>query len=252
MTELKNRGVNDVFIACVDGLKGFPEAIETAFPRALVQLCIVHLVRLCLNFTSWKQRKQVASSLRPIYTAPTREAAQQALDEFAAVWDKTHPTISQVWRRNWEHITPFFEFPAEIRKVIYTTNAVESLNSSFCAKSSRRAARFPMKRRRSSCCIWRCAITRKNGARCRAGAKRSTAFKSSGRSACRRSKGIDERSFELLCNGAPPQAPGFIALGRSRLLTSAGTGGSRRPVCRSRPCTALGMRPRIALSSGRH
>jgi putative transposase len=130
MTELKTRGVNDVFIACVDGLKGFPEAIETVFPKALVQLCIVHLVRHCLNFVSWKQRKQVASSLRPIYTAPTREAAEQALKEFAAVWDKTHPTIAQVWRRNWERVTPFFEFPPEIRKVIYTTNAVESLNSS--------------------------------------------------------------------------------------------------------------------------
>jgi putative transposase len=130
MTELKNRGVQDVFIACVDGLKGFPDAIETVFPQALVQLCIVHLVRQCLNYVSWKQRRQVAASLRPIYTAPTREAAEAALSEFASVWDPSHPTIGQVWRRNWERITPFFEFPAEIRKVVYTTNAVESLNSS--------------------------------------------------------------------------------------------------------------------------
>jgi putative transposase len=130
MTELKNRGVKDVFIACVDGLKGFPAAIETVFPKALVQLCIVHLVRHCLNFVSWKQRRQVAASLRPIYTAPTREAAELALQEFAAQWDSSHPTIAQVWRRNWEHVTPFFAFPNEILKVIYTTNAVESLNSS--------------------------------------------------------------------------------------------------------------------------
>ncbi len=130
MTELKNRGVQDVFIACVDGLKGFPDAIETVFPQALVQLCIVHLVRQCLNYVSWKQRRQVAASLRPIYTAPTREAAEAALSEFASVWDPSHPTIGEVWRRNWERITPFFEFPAEIRKVVYTTNAVESLNSS--------------------------------------------------------------------------------------------------------------------------
>ena len=119
-----------MFIACVDGLKGFPQAIESVFPKAQTQLCIVHLVRHCLNFVSWKQRKQVAAALRPIYTAPTREAAEQALNEFAAQWDKSHPTIAQVWRRNWEYVTPFFAFPDEIRKVIYTTNAVESLNSS--------------------------------------------------------------------------------------------------------------------------
>jgi putative transposase len=130
LTELRNRGVEDIFIACVDGLKGFPEAIEAVYPKAQVQLCIVHLVRHCLNYVSWKQRKQVASAMRPIYAAPTREAAELALEEFARQWDATHPTISQVWRRNWERVTPFFAFPAEVRKVIYTTNAVESLNMS--------------------------------------------------------------------------------------------------------------------------
>jgi putative transposase len=130
MTELKNRGVQDVFIACVDGLKGFPEAIEAVFPQAQVQLCIVHLIRHCLEYVSWKQKRQVAAVLRPIYTAATREAAELALNEFAATWDQTHPTIAQVWRRNWERVTPFFAYPAEIRKVIYTTNAVESVNSS--------------------------------------------------------------------------------------------------------------------------
>ena len=130
LTELRNRGVQDIFIACVDGLKGFPAAIETVYPQAQVQLCIVHLVRQSLNYVSWKQRKAVASDLRPIYSAPTAEEASRRLEEFAARWDATHPTISQVWRRNWAHVTPFFAFPSDIRRVIYTTNAVESLHMS--------------------------------------------------------------------------------------------------------------------------
>jgi putative transposase len=130
LTELRNRGVSDIFIACVDGLKGFPEAIEAVFPLTLVQLCIVHLVRHSLNYVSWKQRREMAAALKPVYTAATAEAAVLALNEFAAKWDHSHPTISQVWRRNWERVTPFFAFPAEIRKVVYTTNAVESLNMS--------------------------------------------------------------------------------------------------------------------------
>jgi putative transposase len=128
LTEIKNRGVEDIFIACVDGLKGFPEAIELMYPKALVQLCIVHMVRHSLNYVSWKQRRTVAADLRSIYTAPTEQAAELALEQFATKWDASHPTIGQVWRRNWMRITPFFAFPAEIRKVIYTTNAVESLN----------------------------------------------------------------------------------------------------------------------------
>jgi len=120
--------VTDIFIACVDGLKGFPESIATVFPE--VQLCIVHQVRASLNYVSWKQRKAVAADLQPIYRAATVEEAEQRLDEFAAKWDGAYPTISQMWRRNWEHLTPFFAYPADIRKVIYTTNAVESLNMS--------------------------------------------------------------------------------------------------------------------------
>lgn len=128
LTELRNRGVEDIFIACVDGLKGFPEAIEAVFPKTQVQLCVVHMVRHSLTYVSWKQRRTVAADLRQIYSAPTRSAAEQALDEFAQKWDGSHPTISQVWRRNWERITPFFAFPGSVRRVIYTTNAVESLN----------------------------------------------------------------------------------------------------------------------------
>ncbi|MGH9564397.1 MAG: IS256 family transposase [Candidatus Angelobacter sp.] len=130
LTELKNRGVDDVFIVSIDGLKGFPEAIETVFPEAQVQLCIVHQVRGSLNYVSWKHRKEVASDLKPIYRASTVEDAELRLTEFAAKWDKSYPTISQMWRRNWEHLTPFFAYPEDIRKVIYTTNAIESLNMS--------------------------------------------------------------------------------------------------------------------------
>jgi putative transposase len=130
VTELKNRGVQDIFIACVDGLKGLPQAIETVYPKAQVQLCIVHLVRNCLNYVSWRERKAVAADLKPIYRAATSEDAWLQLEVFAEKWDGRYPSISQIWRRNWEQVTPFFAYPAEIRKVIYTTNAVESLNMS--------------------------------------------------------------------------------------------------------------------------
>ncbi len=130
VTELKNRGVQDVFIACVEGLKGRPQAIETVFPKAQVRLCIVHLVRNCLNYVSWKERKAVAADLKPIYRAATSADAWLQLEAFAEKWDGSYPSISQVWRRNWDRVTPFFAYPAEIRKVIYATNAVESLNMS--------------------------------------------------------------------------------------------------------------------------
>jgi putative transposase len=130
LTDLKNRGVADIFIACVDGLTGFPKAIETVFPQAQVQLCIVHQVRASLNYVSWKQRKAVAADLRSIYRATAVEDAFFNLEAFAEKWDGAYPTISQMWRRNWEQLTPFFAYPADIRKVIYTTNAIESLNMS--------------------------------------------------------------------------------------------------------------------------
>ena len=130
LTEIKNRGVADIFIACVDGLKGFPESIAAVFPEAQVQLCVVHQVRASLNYVSWKQRKAVAANLQPVYRSSTVEEAEQRLDEFAAKRDGAYPTISAMWRRNWDHSTPFFAYPADIRKVIYTTNAVESLNMS--------------------------------------------------------------------------------------------------------------------------
>ena len=142
VTELKNRGVQDVFIACVDWLKGFPEAIEVVFPKTAVQLCIVHLVRYSLNYVSWKLRKAVAADLRAVYTAATAEEAAQRLAEFEGKWGEAYPTIGQSWRRNWPRITPFFDYPPEIRKVIYTTNAIESVNMSL-RKVTKNRGSFP-------------------------------------------------------------------------------------------------------------
>jgi putative transposase len=142
LTELKNRGVEDVFIACVDGLKGFPQAIETVYPKTTVQLCIVHMVRASLNYVNWKERKQAAADLKSIYRATTAGEAERQLEMFAARWDMKYPTISAMWRRNWLGIIPFFQFPPEIRKIVYTTNAVESLNMSLRKAIKTRGA-FP-------------------------------------------------------------------------------------------------------------
>jgi putative transposase len=130
LTDLRNRGVKDIFIACVDGLKGFPQAIETVFPLAQVQLCIVHLTRASLNYVNWKERKAVAADLKAIYRADTAVQAEQALQNLSEKWGARYPTIAPIWRRNWDRVIPFFAFPAEIRRIIYTTNAVESLNMS--------------------------------------------------------------------------------------------------------------------------
>lgn len=128
ITELKNRGVEDIFIACCDGLKGFPEAIEAVFPRAVVQTCVVHMIRNSARFVGWTQRKAFCAELRRVYGAPTEDAAVAALHELESSWGKTHPMAIAPWRRNWERIRPFFAFPAEVRKILYTTNAIESLN----------------------------------------------------------------------------------------------------------------------------
>ena len=142
VTELKNRGLQDIFIACVDGLKGFPEAIEAVYPKTQVQLCIVHMVRNSLRYVSWKQRKEVAADLKQIYSSATAEQAEMELTAFEAKWDATHPTIGQTWRRNWGQVIPFFAYPADIRKVIYTTNAIESLNMSL-RKVTKNRGSFP-------------------------------------------------------------------------------------------------------------
>jgi len=129
LTELRNRGVRDIYLVCVDGLKGFPQAIEAVFPQALVQLCVVHMVRNSLKFVTWQDRKKVASDLKPIYRATTADEAERQLTEFEGLWAK-YPAIGRLWREQWERVIPFFALPGEVRKIVYTTNAVESLHMS--------------------------------------------------------------------------------------------------------------------------
>jgi putative transposase len=130
MNELKSRGVEDVLIAVVDGLKGFPEAINAAFPQTIVQTCVVHLIRHSLDFVSWKDRKPVVPALREIYRAANAEAGFKALEAFeTGVWGQKYPAISQSWRRNWDRVIPFFAFSAAVRRIIYTTNSIEALNA---------------------------------------------------------------------------------------------------------------------------
>jgi putative transposase len=128
LTEIKNRGVQDIFITCVDGLTGFPDAIEAVFPMTTVQLCVVHLIRNSLRYVSYKDRKEVVNDLKTIYQAMTLEEAELALQSFSEKWDGQYPSISKTWFDRWVNVIPFFAYPAEIRKVIYTTNAIESLN----------------------------------------------------------------------------------------------------------------------------
>lgn len=129
LTELQNRGVEEIFIACVDGLTGFPAAIETAFPHARVQLCIVHMVRHSTKYVSWKDRKAVCRDLKRIYASPTVEAAEHQLEAFETTWGGQYPSIGPSWRRHWPNLITLFDYPPEIRRVTYTTNAIESLNS---------------------------------------------------------------------------------------------------------------------------
>ena len=129
LTELQNRGVNDILIACVDGLKGFPDAIQAVFPSTQIQLCIVHMVRNSVKYVPWKDYKPVTTDLKRIYRSVTEEEALQALDEFSERWDDKYPQISRSWRSHWDNLNTLFNYPEDIRKAIYTTNAIESLNS---------------------------------------------------------------------------------------------------------------------------
>ena len=142
LTELRNRGVEDMLIAAIDGLKDFPEAVAAVYPKTQVQLCIVHMVRNSLRYVSWKHRKAVARDLRSIYSAPSLEAAGAGLDHFSQQWDETCPLISRMWRTHWANLTPFFDYPPAIRKVIYTTNAVESIQAQL-RKVTKKHGAFP-------------------------------------------------------------------------------------------------------------
>jgi transposase-like protein len=143
MSELRNRGVQDILIAVVDGLKGFPEAITSVFPKTVVQTCIVHLIRYSMQFASWKEHRAVAAALKPIYQAESAAAARERLEDFdRGPWGQKYPAIGQSWRRNWEQVIPFFAFAPELRKILYTTNAIESLNAQV-RKAVRIRGHFP-------------------------------------------------------------------------------------------------------------
>jgi putative transposase len=142
LTELKNRGVRDIFIGCVDGVKGFPEAMEAVFPATQVQLCLVHMVRQSLSYVGWKERKAVAADLKRIYRAATAAEAEQALRDFEVKWDRKYPSISKSWRAHWPELITFLKYPEDIRKALYTTNAIESLNRSL-RKISKNRGVFP-------------------------------------------------------------------------------------------------------------
>ena len=129
LTELKNRGVQDILIACVDGLKGFPDAINSVYPQAQIQLCIIHMVRNSLKHVFWKDYKAVTVGLKTVYRAATEASGLIALEKFALIWDEKYPQISKSWYTHWENLNTFFAYPDDIRKAIYTTNAIESLNS---------------------------------------------------------------------------------------------------------------------------
>jgi len=142
LTELQNRGVKDIFIASIDGLSGFPEAINTVFPKTKIQLCIVHMVRNSLKYVSYKDRKEAARDLKKIYSSITEEEARNELEVFSEKWNNQYASIGKMWERNWENIITIFDYPDEIRKIIYTTNAIESLNS-VIRKSIRNRKIFP-------------------------------------------------------------------------------------------------------------
>lgn len=142
LTDLKNRGIEDIFMICADGLKGLPEAVEATFPKTIFQTCIVHMVRHSLKYVPYNEKKAVAEDLKKIYSSSTVELAEQALDDFEITWGEKYQAIVKSWRANWEKIVPFMQFPLEIRKVIYTTNIIESLNSTL-RKAVRNRGHFP-------------------------------------------------------------------------------------------------------------
>ena len=143
MNELKNRGVDDILVAVVDGLKGFPDAIAAVFPQTIVQTCIVHLIRNSMDFASWKDRKAIAAELRQVYRATDADVGRKALEDFGAgAWGRKYPAIAQSWRRNWEHVSPFFAFPVAVRRIIYTTDEIEALNAKL-RRAVRTRGHFP-------------------------------------------------------------------------------------------------------------
>jgi len=162
--ELRNRGLHDILIAVVDGLRGFPEAIEAVYPAAQIQTCIVHLIRNSLNLASWKDRKPLAAALKPIYQAATAEAAGAALQAFSqGEWGRKFPTVAAMWQRQWEQVTPFFAYPPEVRRIIYRRPTRSRACTCSCARSSRTAATSPATKPPANCCTWPCATSKRIG-----------------------------------------------------------------------------------------
>jgi putative transposase len=184
LSELKDRGVEDILIASVDGLKGFPEAIAAVYPRTQVQLCVIHTVRTSLNYVTWKHRKALARELRTVYTAPTLEAAEAALDRLEEGWGSSAPHVIRLWRTNWANLTPFFSYPPALRRAIYTTNAVESIQSQLRRVSRKRGA-FPTDDSvRKVLYLALMKAKERWTARYTSGPKRSSTFPSSSRDEC--------------------------------------------------------------------
>jgi transposase-like protein len=170
LNEIRNRGVEDILIACMDGLTGFPDAVRAVFPNTHIQRCIVHMVRNSTRFVSYKDLRQVCADLKAIYTAPCEEAGRAALSAFGARWGQKYPMIAQAWSSHWADLSEFFKYPSEIRRVIYTTNAIESLNYQLRKVTRNRstaATQLPMSAMSlsSRSCTWRCATPPSNGRR---------------------------------------------------------------------------------------
>ena len=183
LAELKQRGVADILLCCVDGLKGFPEAIEAIYPNTVVQTCVVHLIRHSLKYVPRREREQVARDLKPIYTAVDADAAQAALEAFDDKWGKRFPVITQAWLNAWEYVTPFLAFPPELRRVVYTTNAIEALNRQL-RKAIKTKGHFPNEEAPASSSISRSPTP------CRRGRERGT-----GRQRCSRSRSTSATGY---------------------------------------------------------
>jgi transposase-like protein len=185
LSDLKARGVADVCIVCCDGLTGLPDAISAVWPQAIVQLCVVHLIRAWLRYASKKYWVPLSRDLRPVYTAADETAAAAALEDFAVTWGERYPAIVKVWRAHWAEFTPFLAFPPEVRRVIYTTNLIESMNSRL-RKVTRNRGQFPSEQARSKFSTWPCGTCRTTAA----GTSASAA--PGGMKRCKRSRSISK------------------------------------------------------------
>ena len=243
MSELRNRGVQDLLIAVVDGLKGFPEAITSVFPKTVVQTCIVHLIRYSMQFTSWKEHRLVAAALKSVYQAESAAAARGRLEDFdRGPWGQKYPAIAQSWRRNWEQVIPFFAFAPEVRKILYTTNAIESLNAQV-RKAVKIRGHFSARKRRPSSFTWCCARFRHAGKIRRfRGRPQKLSSRSSSRIIFRWPTEMALASERRIAS-APARRQGFARDARQLTLPLTATGASARTVVRQLLTQLLAHQP---------